>query len=349
MTAKSRLLNVAPLSLALLCFSHRASSFKDWYFGVEKVPDFRMMAVKPLASVHDSILYTCSAASSDPQPLNIRFLINFRNLTDFCRDGLKCKAPPITRSRFNVVRGPLVIYDSQSYTAKSRNVSSQLEFGSTVPVEGTVSCAFENAHGNVLANLYGFFNISQHILPNNVNASQLCVLQQGCRLEEKHCLGLNHENCSQCQAGMGFDSFYHLCFDPRQIDQSCVFLHQCTQSDPRSLCKLRVCRCRPRHEYKPEGCQPQVGLGYLCGPGTYCSTPLATCVKHACVCPEDHLAVNGTCQAAAAIELKDMLVILTSTAIVFTAFTSLVCILLRDQRPEDEEGNRSRYSLNSIR
>ncbi|XP_075743107.1 uncharacterized protein LOC119169685 isoform X3 [Rhipicephalus microplus] len=113
MTAKSRLLNVAPLSLALLCFSHRASSFKDWYFGVEKVPDFRMMAVKPLASVHDSILYTCSAASSDPQPLNIRFLINFRNLTDFCRDGLKCKAPPITRSRFNVVRGPLVIYDSQ--------------------------------------------------------------------------------------------------------------------------------------------------------------------------------------------------------------------------------------------
>ncbi|KAL1416481.1 hypothetical protein MTO96_000758 [Rhipicephalus appendiculatus] len=267
-----------------------------------------MMAVKPLASVHDSILYTCSAASSDPQPLNIRFLINFRNLTDFCRDGLKCKAPPITRSRFNVVRGPLVIYDSQ------------LEFGSTVPVEGTVSCAFENARGDVLANLYGFFNISQHILPNNVNASQLCVLQQGCRLEENHCLGLNHGNCSQCQAGMGFDSFYHLCFDPRQIDQSCVFLHQCTQSDPRSLCKLRVCRCRPRHEFKPEGCQPQ-----------------------------DHLAVNGTCQAAAAIELKDMLVILTSTAIVFTAFTSLVCILLRDQRPEDEEGNRSRYSLNSIR
>ncbi|XP_065296396.1 uncharacterized protein [Dermacentor albipictus] len=337
MITTSRRVDVVVLSLALLGLLQPASSFKDWYFGVEKVPDFRMMAVKPLASVRDSILYTCSAASSDPQALAIRFLINFRNLTDFCMDGLKCKVPPITRSRSNVVRGPLVIYDAQ------------LEFGSTVPVEGTVSCAFENARGDVLANLYGFFNISRHLLPNDVNALPLCVLQQGCRLEESHCAGLNHANCSQCQAGMGFDSFYHLCFDPRQIGQSCVFRHQCTQSDPRSRCELRVCKCQPRHDIKPDGCQPLVGLGYLCGPGTYCSTPQATCVKHACVCPEDHVAVNGTCQAAAAIELKDMLVILTSTAIVFTAFTSLVCILLRDQRPEDEEGNRSRYSLNSIR
>ncbi|KAK8774514.1 hypothetical protein V5799_010956 [Amblyomma americanum] len=64
---------------------------------------------------------------------------------------------------------------------------------------------------------------------------------------------------------------------------------------------------------------------------------------------QDHKAENGTCVSTAAIKLKDMLVILTSTVIVFTAFTSLVCILLRDQRPEDEEGNRSRYSLNSIR
>ncbi|KAL3217911.1 hypothetical protein MRX96_050904 [Rhipicephalus microplus] len=261
-------------------------------------------------------------------------------------DGLKCKAPPITRSRFNVVRGPLVIYDSQ------------LEFGSTVPVEGTVSCAFENAHGDVLANLYGFFNISQHILPNNVNASQLCVLQQGCRLEEKHCLGLNHEKggahlLSQLQpvpGGHGVRQLLPPVLRPspdRPVVRVPAPVHAVRSA--LSVQAPGVCRCRPRHEYKPEGCQPQVGLGYLCGPGTYCSTPLATCVKHACVCPEDHLAVNGTCQAAAAIELKDMLVILTSTAIVFTAFTSLVCILLRDQRPEDEEGNRSRYSLNSIR
>ncbi|KAK8774515.1 hypothetical protein V5799_010957 [Amblyomma americanum] len=180
MAARGRNVDAVLCALAFLCSLHQATGFKDWYFGIPKIPDFRMMAVKPLASVRDSVLYTCSAASEDAEPLDIRFLINFRNLTDFCKDDLKCKAPPITRSRTNVVRPPLVIYDSQ------------LEFSSTVPVEGTVSCSFENKKRDVLANLYGFFNISQRLLPVNVDASLLCVLQQGCRLEEKHCLGLNH-------------------------------------------------------------------------------------------------------------------------------------------------------------
>lgn len=323
--------------LVFSCLFGIASGFKDWYFGVEKVPDFRMMAVKPVASVRDPILYTCSAAVSDVGRLKIRFLINFRNLTEFCADGLKCKAPPITRSRQNVVRGPLVIYDSQ------------LEFSSTIPVEGTVSCAFESSTRDVLANLYGFFNISREITPAGADIQALCSVQQGCRWEEPHCLAPNHVNCSSCQTGMGFDRFYHLCFDPRQIGQSCVFLHQCQQSDRLSLCNERACTCKARHKFNSEGCWAVVELGYLCGPRTICETPLAQCEQHACRCPKDHNAVNGTCVAAAAINVTDVLVIVTSTMIVFTAFTSLICILLRDKLPEDEEANRSRYSLNSIR
>ncbi|XP_077538962.1 uncharacterized protein LOC144151715 isoform X2 [Haemaphysalis longicornis] len=325
------------LSFLVCCSFRMASGFKDWYFGVDKVPDFRMMAVKPVASVRDPVLYTCSAAVSDVGKLAIRFLINFRNLTEFCADALKCRVPPITRSRKNVVRGPLIIYDSQ------------LEFSSTVPVEGTVSCAFESSTGDVLANLYGFFNISWQITPKGKDIGQLCSAQQGCRWEESHCEASNHVNCSSCQTGMGFDRFYHLCFDPRQIGQSCVFQHQCQQSDRLSLCLQRKCECKARHSKQPEGCWPVVELGYLCGPRTICGTTHAECKDHACRCGKEHKPENGTCTVDVRIEVTDVLVIVMSTMIVFAAFTSLICILLRDKLPEDEDANRSRYSLNSIR
>ncbi|XP_077541227.1 uncharacterized protein LOC144153457 [Haemaphysalis longicornis] len=323
--------------LIFFCSFRIASGFQDWYFGVDKVPDFRMMAVKPVASVRDPILYTCSAAVSDVGKLAIRFHIDFRNLTEFCADGLKCRMPPITRSRTNVVSGPLVIYDSQ------------LEFSSTVPMEGTVSCAFESSTGEVLAILYGFFSISRHILQEDSRISWFCKEETGCRWEETHCEVANHVNCSSCQPGMGFDSFYHLCFDPRQIGQSCVFQHQCQQSDRLSLCLQRKCECKTRHREHAEGCWPVVELGYLCGPRTICGTPHAECSEHACRCGKDHKPENGTCTVDLRIEVTHVLVIVMSTMIVFAAFTSLICILLRDKLPEDEDANRSRYSLNSIR
>ncbi|XP_077538964.1 uncharacterized protein LOC144151715 isoform X3 [Haemaphysalis longicornis] len=225
----------------------------------------------------------------------------------------------------------------------------KLEFSSTVPVEGTVSCAFESSTGDVLANLYGFFNISWQITPKGKDIGQLCSAQQGCRWEESHCEASNHVNCSSCQTGMGFDRFYHLCFDPRQIGQSCVFQHQCQQSDRLSLCLQRKCECKARHSKQPEGCWPVVELGYLCGPRTICGTTHAECKDHACRCGKEHKPENGTCTVDVRIEVTDVLVIVMSTMIVFAAFTSLICILLRDKLPEDEDANRSRYSLNSIR
>lgn len=64
---------------------------------------------------------------------------------------------------------------------------------------------------------------------------------------------------------------------------------------------------------------------------------------------QNYLPSNGTCSPSTSIDVKDLLVMVASAMIVFTAFTSMLCVLLRDQKNEDEEGNRSRYSVNSIR
>ncbi|XP_064479774.1 uncharacterized protein LOC135393210 [Ornithodoros turicata] len=338
-----RLCRPSPLHLLLLFMNaHWASGFKDWYFGVKKVPDFRMMAVKPAGSIKDSVIYTCSAASNESD-VDIRFLINFRNLTDFCAPTTFCRSPPRVGQRTSHVLGSLSIYEAQ------------LEFRPRRPMSGTVSCVFSTANGKQasLAQLYGFFCVYRELPPPEGDAAlrrSLCNLQQGCRWEEAHCTALNHLHCAPCQDGMGFDPYYHLCYDPRQINQSCVFNHQCRLSDKRSVCVDRRCLCRSNHVVTPEGCKPVVQLGYLCGPGTVCKDQLE-CRDHACHCQEDDTPVNGTCIPLGKIDIKDMMVIATSTMIVFTAFTSMLCLLLRDKQEEDDDmrSERSKYSMGSLR
>lgn len=79
-----------------------------------QVPDFRMMAVKPIASVKDSVLYTCSAAVNSTG-VSIQFLINFKNLTQFCGTAPRnrhCRSPHVFR-RKTIVIPPLVLLDSK--------------------------------------------------------------------------------------------------------------------------------------------------------------------------------------------------------------------------------------------
>ncbi|KAM7288288.1 uncharacterized protein ISCGN_028540 [Ixodes scapularis] len=334
--------NIVLYSIVVIGNAAWCSAFKDWYFGIDKVPDFRMMAVKPVATISDSVIYTCSAAVNRAR-LSISFLINFNDLASFCGPkplGTTCQFRPHVVTRRNLILPPLTIYEAQ------------LEFNSREQINGTVSCSFEDPDDplGVLAQLYGFFDID--VRSTNMSANdfgKLCAVQQGCRHEAIHCEDYNHITCPACQEGMGFDSFYHLCYDPRQIDQSCVYKHQCQRADPRSLCKQRRCQCRPRHSDMGDGCKAIIELGYLCGGGTQCRDEMALCVEHACKCQAGFQPSNGRCVPMTSIDVKDVLVMATSTMIVFTALTSMLCVLLREHRPDDEEGNRSRYSLTSIR
>ncbi|CAN8032008.1 unnamed protein product, partial [Ixodes persulcatus] len=191
--SSKRTKNIVLYSIVVIGNAAWCSAFKDWYFGIDKVPDFRMMAVKPVATISDSVIYTCSAALNRSR-LSIRFLINFNDLASFCGPkplGTTCQFRPHVVTRRNLVLPPLTIYEAQ---VRFPRVPA-LEFNSREEINGTVSCSFEDPDDrlSVLAQLYGFFEID--VRSTNMSADdfwKLCAPQQGCRHEAAHCEDYNH-------------------------------------------------------------------------------------------------------------------------------------------------------------
>ncbi|CAN8009614.1 unnamed protein product, partial [Ixodes pacificus] len=186
--------NIVLYSIVVIGNVVQCSAFKDWYFGIDKVPDFRMMAVKPVATISDSVIYTCSAAVNRPR-VSISFLINFNDLASFCGPkplGTTCQFRPHVVTRRNLVLPPLTIFEAQ---VRPVLAVSSLEFNSREQINGTVSCSFDDPDDplGVLAQLYGFFDID--VRPTNLSEEdfgKLCAAQQGCRPEAIHCQDYNH-------------------------------------------------------------------------------------------------------------------------------------------------------------